>query len=122
MILVSWWTAPQVWKNNEPKRLNAIVLVGMTFAGWVATLAGWYVTEIGRQPWLVTGVLDTASAAAAHPVPLLGFSLATYLTLYAVLLAAYVYTLYHLAKVTTRQAERELDPSQYKGAVTGALS
>ena len=26
----------------------------MTFSGWVATLAGWYVTEIGRQPWLVS--------------------------------------------------------------------
>jgi cytochrome d ubiquinol oxidase subunit I len=35
----------------------ARVLVGMTFSGWVATLAGWYVTEIGRQPWLVYGVL-----------------------------------------------------------------
>lgn len=122
MILVSWWTAPQVWKNNEPKRLNAMVLVSMTFAGWVATLAGWYVTEIGRQPWLVTGVLDTASAAADHPVPLLGLSLATYLAVYAALLGAYVYTLYHLAKKTTHQAERERDPSQYKGAITGALS
>ncbi len=122
MILVSWWTAPQVWKHNEPKRLNAMVLVAMTFAGWIATLAGWYVTEIGRQPWLVTGILDTASAAATHPVPLLGLSLATYLTVYAALLGAYIYTLYHLAKTTTRQAERELDPSQYKGAITGALS
>ncbi|MGV3693101.1 MAG: cytochrome ubiquinol oxidase subunit I, partial [Paracoccus marcusii] len=26
----------------------------MGFSGWIATLAGWYVTEIGRQPWLVT--------------------------------------------------------------------
>ena len=32
------------------------VLVGMTFSGWVATVAGWYVSEIGRQPWLVQGV------------------------------------------------------------------
>ena len=36
----------------------------MTFSGWVATLAGWYVTEIGRQPWLVYGVLRTADAAS----------------------------------------------------------
>ena len=33
-----------------------------TFSGWVATLAGWLVTEIGRQPWLVTGILRTADA------------------------------------------------------------
>ena len=122
MLLVSWWTAPQVWRNNEPKKLNAIILVAMTFSGWVATLAGWYVTEIGRQPWLVTGVLDTASAVADHPVPLLGLSLAVYLTVYAGLMLAYIYTVYNLAKQTTRQALRERDPSQYKGAIAGALS
>ena len=33
--------------------------VAMTFSGWIATLAGWYVTEIGRQPLLVKGVLTT---------------------------------------------------------------
>ena len=36
----------------------------MTFSGWVATLAGWYVTEIGRQPWLVYRLLTTADAAS----------------------------------------------------------
>ena len=35
----------------------------MTFSGWVATLAGWIVTEIGRQPWLVYGILRTADVA-----------------------------------------------------------
>ncbi len=122
MLIMAWWTAPQVWRNNEPKKLNAMILVAMTFSGWVATLAGWYVTEIGRQPWLVTGVLDTASAVAAHPAPLLGLSLATYLTVYAALLAAYVGTLYHLARKSTLMGREELDPSQYKGAVAGALS
>jgi len=122
MLLVSWWTAPQLWRHNEPKRFNAMLLVAMAFSGWVATLAGWYVTEIGRQPWLVTNVLDTASAVAAHPAPLLGLSLATYLSVYAVLLFAYVGTLYHLAKSYTRQTLMEQDPGQFKGAVVGALS
>jgi cytochrome d ubiquinol oxidase subunit I len=39
----------------------------MTLSGWVATVAGWYVTEIGRQPYLVYGVLTTAEAAAKIP-------------------------------------------------------
>jgi len=99
-----------------------MLLVAMAFSGWVATLAGWYVTEIGRQPWLVTDVLDTASAVATHPAPLLGLSLATYLSVYAVLLLAYVGTLYHLAKSYTRQTLKEQDPGQFKGAVVGALS
>ena len=45
-------------------------LAAMTFSGWVATLAGWMVTEIGRQPWLVHGVLRTAEAAASVPAAL----------------------------------------------------
>ena len=34
----------------------------MTFSGFVALLAGWYVTEIGRQPWVVYGLVRTAEA------------------------------------------------------------
>lgn len=72
-------------------------MVAMTFAGWVATLAGWYVTEIGRQPWLVHGLLRTASAATARPVPL-GTSLSLYLIMYALLIVAYVSVLFYLAR------------------------
>jgi cytochrome d ubiquinol oxidase subunit I len=45
----------------------ARLLVVMTFSGWVALVAGWYVTEIGRQPYLVYGVLTTAQAASRCP-------------------------------------------------------
>jgi cytochrome d ubiquinol oxidase subunit I len=72
-------------------------MVAMTFAGWVATLAGWYVTEIGRQPWLVHGVLRTADAATATAIPI-GTSLALYLALYAFLIAAYISVVFYLAR------------------------
>jgi len=122
MLFVSWWCVRRVWRDNEPTRLQAMVLVPMAFSGWLATLAGWYVTEIGRQPWLVTGVLDTASAVATHPAPLLGISLAAYLLVYAGLLLAYIGTLIHLAKKNTQETLNALNPSQFKGAVAGALS
>jgi cytochrome d ubiquinol oxidase subunit I len=69
----------------------------MTFAGWVATLAGWYVTEIGRQPWLVMGVLTTADAVGPVPAGAVASTLVMYLVLYGALLAAYVAALYRLA-------------------------
>ncbi|GAB3128021.1 cytochrome ubiquinol oxidase subunit I [Novispirillum itersonii] len=98
MLLVSWAT---LWhlrrRRGDLSGLMAKVLVGMTFSGWVATLAGWYVTEIGRQPWLVTGVLRTAEAASAVPPAHIGLSLAVYLLTYAGLLVAYIGTLFHLA-------------------------
>ena len=82
-----------------------------------------FCTEIGRQPWIVTGVLDTGSAAAIHPLPILGLSLATYMVVYIGLLSAYIATLWHMAKTAARSDEAtELDPSQFKGAVVGAMS
>ncbi len=98
MLVVSWLMSWQLRRGRTPGRIGAIALVSMTFSGWVATLAGWYVTEIGRQPWLVEGVLDTAAAAASHGAPILGLSLSAYLGLYAVLLTAYIGTIIYLAR------------------------
>ena len=72
-------------------------LAGFTFSGWVATLAGWIVTEIGRQPWLVTGLLRTADAVGDISGAELGASVTGYLITYAVMLLAYVVVLTHLA-------------------------
>lgn len=73
-------------------------LLGMTVSGWVATVAGWYVTEIGRQPWLVQGVLLARDAVADHAPAHVGLTLAAYLVTYALLLVAFVSTLFYLAK------------------------
>ncbi len=55
----------------------------MTFSGWVATVAGWYVTEIGRQPFIVYGLLRTADVASTVPAPMIALTLALYVALYA---------------------------------------
>jgi cytochrome d ubiquinol oxidase subunit I len=70
---------------------------GFTFAGWVATLAGWMVTEVGRQPWLVTGILRTADAVGPASGAALGASLTGYVLTYAALLLSYMVVLTHLA-------------------------
>ena len=98
MLLVSWLAAWTLWRKRLPGPWVLRALVAMTFAGWVATLAGWYVTEIGRQPWLVYGVLRTADAASKVPAPMIGLSLTAYLMVYVLLLIAYVSVLFHLAK------------------------
>lgn len=98
MLLVSWWAAWRLRRGGEPTKWQARALLAMTFSGWVATLAGWYVTEIGRQPWLVTGVLRTVDAISATPAPVIGISLTAYLLLYAGLLASYVSVLFYLAR------------------------
>ena len=71
---------------------------GMAFSGWVATLAGWYVTEIGRQPYLVYGVLTTAEAASSVPSPMIAVTLALYLTVYFALIVAYIGVVRYMAE------------------------
>ena len=98
MLSVAWLCVWQLRRGGTLWPWLQRVLIAMTFSGWVATIAGWYVTEIGRQPWLVTGVLRTADAASTVPAPMIGLSLAAYLTLYVVLLLAYVTVLFHMAR------------------------
>lgn len=98
MLAVSWFASYELQFKNALSKRTAMVLVAMTFAGWVALVSGWYVTEIGRQPWLVHGVLTTAQAASQVPAGNIALSLAMYLTLYAALLSAYVSVVFYLAK------------------------
>ena len=98
MLAVSWFASYELKVKNTLSKRTAMVLVTMTFAGWVALVSGWYVTEIGRQPWLVYGVLTTAQAASQVPAGNIALSLAMYLTLYAALLSAYVSVVFYLAK------------------------
>lgn len=98
MLAVSWFVTFQLRRQADISRYTAKILVAMTFAGWLALLSGWYVTEIGRQPWLVYGVLTTAQAASRVPATNIGFTLVMYLLLYVILLLAYVSAVFYLAK------------------------
>ena len=108
MLAVSWFATYELKVKKALSRRTAMVLVGMTFAGWVALISGWYVTEIGRQPWLVYGVLTTAQAASTVPAQNIAMSLAMYLTLYAALLSAYVSVVFYLAKKAVHGGEEPL--------------
>jgi cytochrome d ubiquinol oxidase subunit I len=97
MLALSWFGAWRLRKGAAPPRWLLWVFAGFTFSGWVATLAGWMVTEIGRQPWLVTGLLRTADAAGPVSGAQLGASLTGYLLTYSVMLIAYMVVMTHLA-------------------------
>ena len=106
MLLVSWSASALMLRKRRgveglPKPL-LYVLVGMTFSGWLATLAGWYTTEIGRQPWLVQGVLRTESAVADVPAGMVLGTLIGYLIVYGLLLGAYISVIFYLARRASR--------------------
>ncbi|HSW03212.1 cytochrome ubiquinol oxidase subunit I [Aquabacterium sp.] len=93
-----WLLWRRGWVADRLPRWLLWPLAAMSFSGWVATLAGWYVTEIGRQPWIVHGLLRTVDVVAAVPSPMIGLTLAMYLTVYSLLLLAYVGVLRYLAE------------------------
>ena len=97
MLLVAWWGAWITRRERVPPRWALWIFSAFTFAGWAATLCGWIVTEVGRQPWLVTGILRTAQAVGDVSGAELGASITGYVLTYLVLFAAYMIVLTHLA-------------------------
>ncbi|HET6827587.1 MAG TPA: cytochrome ubiquinol oxidase subunit I [Ramlibacter sp.] len=105
MLAISWWAAWTLWRRRRDasgqgllSRTQLRVLTAMTFSGWVATLAGWYVTEIGRQPFMVYGILRTADLVAPHAPGMVLSTLVAYLVVYVFLLLAYVGVLMYMAQ------------------------
>ncbi len=124
MLVVSWGSLFAMRRAGSLDNTNPWVfriLAGMAFSGWVATLAGWYTTEIGRQPWLVNGVLTTAEAVAEVPPAMVGTTLVVYLVVYGVLMLAYIATLTHLARKAAKADDTDTDETPRSGAASVRL-
>lgn len=104
MLAMSWFGVYLLRKRtvNTMPRLYLIALSAMAFSGWIATVAGWYVTEIGRQPYIIYGVITVAETAAKHAPAMIGLTLTAYLALYVFLLCAYVFVVKGLSEKSTR--------------------
>ncbi|MEE1676157.1 cytochrome ubiquinol oxidase subunit I [Agarivorans aestuarii] len=118
MLALSWFGSYHMVRKGKMPNWMLKVLVATTFSGWVATLAGWYVTEIGRQPWLVTGVLRTEDAVTSLPASNVAFSLAMYLIVYGFLLVAYIHTVFLMARKAVKEEEFETNEPKPDGNLT----
>lgn len=74
-------------------------------AGFIAVIAGWCVTEIGRQPYLIQGVILTAESISPVPSPAVGMSLAAFILTYAAIFGA---GSYYIVKLIRKGPESEL--------------
>ena len=100
---LAWWR-----RRDLPS--SRWFLRGAAAAGVVATIAleaGWVTTEVGRQPWVVYGILRTADAVS--PAPGLRFGLYALVVVYTLLTVATVYVLRRLARVPVPVAPQESD-------------
>ena len=104
MALVALWAAWTLWRRRalaEQRGLLRALVVVAPF-GFLATEAGWIVTEVGRQPWVVQGLMRTSAAVTPMPglvVPMLLFTL-LYLGLGAIVVALITSLVRETARVT----------------------
>jgi cytochrome d ubiquinol oxidase subunit I len=102
MALVALWAAWSAWRRrplaSQRMLLRALVLVAPF--GFLATECGWIVTEVGRQPWVVQGLMRTS--AAVTPMPGLVVPMAVFTLLYLGLGAVVVALITSLVRETER--------------------
>jgi len=108
MLLLGVWSAWLRWRSRlYQSRLFLRFAVAMGPAGLIAILAGWYTTEIGRQPWVVYGVMRTKDAVSSHPA----LALTTTLIVFAVMyLAVFGTGVSYMLKLAAK-GPAELGPS-----------
>jgi cytochrome d ubiquinol oxidase subunit I len=89
MIALALWGAWLAWRGGlERSRWFLRIAAASWPAGFVAIVAGWTVAEVGRQPWLATGLLRTADAASPVPAAAVAASLALFIVVYGIVFAA----------------------------------
>lgn len=79
LVLLFNWKRKNIWAN----KWWLIFLTLLTPLGFLAVEAGWTVTEVGRQPWIIYGILRTEDAVS--PMPGLQFSFYITTTVYVLL-------------------------------------
>jgi cytochrome d ubiquinol oxidase subunit I len=70
--------------------------MALTPAGFIAVLAGWFVTEIGRQPYIVYGILKTADAISPVSAGPIAISLMAFIVVYILIFGAGSYYIIRL--------------------------
>src|SRR5712671_3513468 len=124
MLALGLWSLLLRWRGslfNSRPFLRFATLMGPT--GLIAILAGWMTTEIGRQPWVVYGVMRTKDAVSNHSALELSITLIVFLVMYfAVFGTGISYMLKLVAKGPQPQGEHPPEPEGQSGRPARPLS
>ena len=97
MLTLAWLGVWQLVRKRDWPVWQLRAYAAMTFSGWIATLSGWIVTEVGRQPYVIQGLLTTADAASKVPASSIGLTLAAYAIVYGLLIVSFMVVVTQLA-------------------------
>ncbi len=122
MLLLGVWGAWLRWRGRmfDDARLFLRFAVCMGPAGLLSILAGWYTTEIGRQPWIVYGVMRAKDAVSNHSALAMSVTLVMFIVVYFIVFG--IGASYMLKLVCAGPAESEHEPDDEGGRPSRPLS
>lgn len=123
MLGVGLWSLLRRFQGTklyQDRWLHRVALL-MTPAGFIAVLAGWITTEVGRQPYTVYGVLTTAQSISPVAAPAVGASLLAFVIIYFAVYAAGIFYLLRLFKKPPDDTKPEIEngPMHASGITPG---
>ncbi|HSU04228.1 MAG TPA: cytochrome ubiquinol oxidase subunit I, partial [Acetobacteraceae bacterium] len=103
MVAIGWWSLVQRIRGHlYDTTLLLRAAVAMAPAGFLAVLAGWTTTEVGRQPFTVYGVLRTVDSVSPIDAPGVATSLAAFAVVYLIVFGAgFTYVLHLMRRPPT---------------------
>lgn len=103
MAFIALWGVFLIWKKKQlsDQRWFLRTLVIASPFGFIAIEAGWVVTEMGRQPWIIYGVMRTSEAVT--PMPMLVFPFLTFSLIYLLLAVVVIWLLIHQVRSSPAQ-------------------
>ncbi len=118
MLAMGLWSLWARWQKtlytNRWLHRSAVVMGG---SGFVAVLAGWYTTEVGRQPYTVYGFMRTAESLSPIDAPAVGTSLVAFVIVYFLVFGAGVFYLFRLfRRPPVLDEDHELDKGPHRAA------
>ncbi|WP_295681024.1 cytochrome ubiquinol oxidase subunit I [uncultured Nevskia sp.] len=113
MLGIGLWSVLQRARGRlyqSPRLHRAALLMGP--AGFVAVLAGWITTEVGRQPYTVYGLLTTADSVSSIAAPAVASSLIAFIVVYFLLFGAGTVYILRQMRLAPETATPDLPPDQ----------
>jgi cytochrome d ubiquinol oxidase subunit I len=109
MILTGFFAAILFFKKRlfDTRWFQAWCML-LTPAGFVAVIAGWVVTEVGRQPYVAYNLIRTASAVSPVTGPQVGLSLSAFVVVYGLIFGAATYYILKLIAKGPEEVAREM--------------
>jgi cytochrome d ubiquinol oxidase subunit I len=117
MVALGAWSAWRRWRGDLYHHRNlqrAAVMLAPT--GFIAVLAGWITTEVGRQPYTIYGVLTTAASISPLDAPAVGASLIAFIVVYFAVFTAGTFYILRLMASSPETSPTNVDMGPTRSA------